>query len=193
MAHGGGGCAGIGSSYTGCGDITITGSANVTATGGDGGAGIGSGMDGYCGDITISTTGTVTAQGGESGAGIGSGYAREGTSQCGNILISKGTIVATGGYYAAGIGTGFVQEYHYPNVCGTITIEDTVTSITVTKKSSATDSIGRGSSYDSNKCGTITIGGTVYWGLRDGFTDKYEYEPGGWTYLTTSPLEYPQP
>jgi hypothetical protein len=48
-----------------------------------------------------------------------------------------------------------------------------------------THSIGKGVAYNGNKqsCGTITIGGTVYW-------DGSSYQNGGDTYLKTSPLEY---
>ena len=75
---------------------------SLTVTGGEHGAGIGSGEDGTAGDITISG-GTVTATGGDAAAGIGSGC--YGTA--GNITISGGTVTATGGKYAAGIGSGY--------------------------------------------------------------------------------------
>lgn len=92
--------AGIGgSSGSTWGDITIGGSANVTARGGDLAAGIGSGSrygetaQGTYGTISISTSGTVTATGGTGAAGIGTGI--DGT--CGNITITSGvnTVDAT--------------------------------------------------------------------------------------------------
>lgn len=104
--------AGIGggmSNSMSCGDITITG-GTVSATGGDQGAGIGSGYS-TCGDITI-TGGTVTATGGYSAAGIGSA---DMSSYCGAITITGGTITATGGNNGAGIGSGSSSS------CGDIT------------------------------------------------------------------------
>ena len=53
--------------------ITITGSAEVTAKGGDSGAGIGGGAGNSGYNITISGSAEVTAKGGLSGAGIGGG------------------------------------------------------------------------------------------------------------------------
>lgn len=182
-ATGGYQSAGIGGTGSGCGNITITGSANVTATGGDDAAGIGSGRNGSCGDITISTTGTVSAQGGYCGAGIGSGRAKDKYIQCGDILISKGTIVATGGEFAAGIGTGYANGSDR-NSCGRITIENSVTRVTATKGGSdAFFSIGISSNRSNTFCGTITIGGTLYW-------EDNDYKNDGNTYLRQSPLVY---
>ena len=174
------------------GEIEITGDVNVTAYGGFGAAGIGSGSAGFSsvigGDITISTSGTVTATGGEQAAGIGSGSAGNADNSCGNILISKGTVVATGGAHGAGIGTGL--KFTGNSICGTITITDVVTKVTATKGESAYDCIGRG---NSGSCGTVTIGGTVYWGPKDSDPTWYEYKNDGDTYLTQSPLVYPAP
>ena len=164
--------AGIGSGdESSCGNITING-GTVTAVGGSYGAGIGSGFNGSsCGDITISG-GTVRATGGESGAGIGSGGY---DSSCGNITISGGTVEATGGRNAAGIGGG---EY---SPCSAITIKNTVTSVTATKGDDAYNSIGKG--YQYRDCGTVTIGGTVYY-------NGSSYQNDGEDYLSTSPLVY---
>jgi hypothetical protein len=173
------------------GEIEITRDVNVTAYGGFGAAGIGSGSAGFSsvigGDITISTSGTVTATGGEQAAGIGSGATGQGDNSCGNILISKGTVVATGGEHGAGIGTGY-SAVSGTSSCGTITITDGITSVTATKGNyNYNCCIGRGS---SNTCGTVTIGGTIYWGPEDSDPTSYEYKNGGGTYLTTSPLIY---
>ena len=170
----GGGCF----SESACGNITITGSANVSATGGDGAAGIGCGYntDSSCGNITISTTGTVTAQGGDAGAGIGTGY----HGHCGNITISNGTVTATGGDRGAGIGTGHDEGTGYCE-CGYITITSGVTRVTATKGSSSECSIGKG--YSRSNCGSITIGGTLYW-------NGDAYENDGKTYLKQSSLVY---
>lgn len=171
------------------GEIEITGDVNVTAYGGFGAAGIGSGSAGFSsvigGDITISTSGTVTATGGEQAAGIGSGATGQGDNSCGNILISKGTVVATGGEHGAGIGTGYKANDN--SICGTITITDGVTKVTATKGESAYDCIGRG---NSGSCGTVTIGGTVYWGPKDSDPTWYEYKNDGDTYLKQNMLIY---
>lgn len=173
-----GDAAGIGGDvWGGCGDITISG-GEVTATGGEFEAGIGSGGMGVCGAITISG-GTITANGGKNAAGIGSGA----LGACGAITINGGTIMATGGEGAGGIGSGCEGG------CGTVTIDNTVTSVTATKGTGAPNSIGAGGSGEgssSGTCGTVTIGGTVYW-------DGSAYQNGGDSYLATSPLVYPAP
>ena len=163
--------AGIGGGdESSCGNITING-GTVTATGGDSGAGIGGGRISSCGIITISG-GTVTATGGDYGAGIGSGFNE---SSCGAITINGGTVTATGGNSGAGIGGGFLSP------CNDITISNTVTSVTATKGEDAYNSIGKG--YEYKACGTVTIGGTVYY-------DGSSYQNDGEEYLSTSPLVY---
>ena len=171
-ATGGQSAAGIGSGYSNssCGTITISG-GNVNATGGQSAAGIGSGYSSStCGAISING-GTVTATGGVNGAGIGTGF----NSTSGPITISGGTVTATGNGKGAGIGTGF------SGTCADgITIANTVTCVTATKGGEATNSIGAG---QSGTCGTVTIGGTVYW-------NGSSYQNNGGTYLPTSPLVY---
>ena len=115
-AEGGALSAGIGGSYNdysannGTKNIIITGST-VTATGGDGGAGIGGGNGGAAENITI-TGSTVTATGGGSvlgfgGAGIGGGGdGRNSDSNGKNITITGSTVTATGDRGGAGIGGG---------------------------------------------------------------------------------------
>ena len=172
--------AGIGGGYIiDCGNIEIKG-GDVTSTGYGGAAGIGSGYGGKCGNITI-RGGVVTANGGTGpydsgdGAGIGSG----GYASCGNILISGGSVTATGGSCGAGIGSG---SFAYS--CGNITIEDTVTNVTAKMGGSGgLHSIGMGF---NGLCGSVTIGGTVYW-------DGSNYLNYGAAYLATSPLKYPAP
>ena len=158
--------------------LTIQGSGSMIVTGGKGGAGIGSGFKQSCGDIVIKS-GAITANGGDSGAGIGSGNgAGSGVNQttCGNITISGGTVTATGGHAAAGIGCGISAR------CGDITITNGVNSVTATKGKSASYSIGKGDSTDSI-CGTVTIGGTVYY-------DGTNFLNGGDTYLANSLFIY---
>ncbi len=94
--------------HTSGGTIEIHG-GNVTAAGGNDGAGIGGGDYGSGGNITISG-GTVNASGGRFGAGIGGGQARG----AGKVTITGGYVRANGGssddadepYGGAGIGGG---------------------------------------------------------------------------------------
>jgi len=157
--------AGIGSCSDGtCGDITISG-GNITAMRGTNPegtteatstTGIGCGPNGRCGKITI-TGGTITATGGQNAAGIGSGsgsdYNQGIRNECGNISITGGTITATGGQNAAGIGSGNTNSH-----CGTITISNSVTSVTAIKGLNAPNSIGIGTG-NITTCGTVTIDG----------------------------------
>ncbi len=94
----------------GVGELRIFGTGSLTATGSNGGAGIGGGNDGETTNIHISG-GAITAIGGGGnvgGAGIGGGGTGDGT----HITISGGTVIATSkkanyaGYAAAGIGGG---------------------------------------------------------------------------------------
>lgn len=190
-----GGTAGIGGdTESHYGNIVITGAANVTAYAGPGSAGIGSGdtvpeSPVVGGDITISTTGTVTAYGGDNGAGIGGGISSySAASRCGNILITKGTIVATGGTNCPGIGSGYAMDRI--STCGTITITDGVTKVTATRgTTNDVDACCIGpNSYQY--CGTVTIGGTVYWGPKDSDPTQYEFKNGGESYLKTDMLIY---
>lgn len=192
--------AAIGSGYHhSCGTITITG-GTVTATSAGKGAAIGSGETGSCGTISISG-GTVNANSSNWGAAIGSGY---NYATCGTIGISGGTVTATSTGFGAGIGSGKGSSCTGISItggtveasgtagagigsgsdsgtsCGPVTITSGVTSVTA-RKTDATCSIGKG--YGAS-CGTVTIGGTVYW-------NGSAYQNGGDTYLTQSTLTYP--
>ena len=112
-ATGGDKGAGIGGGDEGGGgnNITIKG-GTVTATGGgnrgNGGAGIGGGVNGSLENITI-TGGSVTATGGSYAAGIGGGSVGFWGGESGsgkNITINGGTVNATGTDGGAGIGGG---------------------------------------------------------------------------------------
>ena len=151
--------AGIGGGYgttnpSNCGDISISGTAHVTAKGAGGGAGIGGGNRGTVGAISISGTANVTATGGGNtghGAGIGSGYYG---NVSGTISIEGGTVTATGGGntgHGAGIGSGY-----YGNVSGTISIGSGITQVVATKRGSNSVHIGAGASGTSGK---VTIDG----------------------------------
>ncbi len=169
--------AGIGGGYkVNCGNIEIQ-SGTIIASCSENAAAIGGGRDARCGDITISG-GHITAASGW-GAGIGSGYAYSETTSCKNISITGGTIIATGGSHCAGIGSGCNSK------CGAITITSGVTSVTATKGSDAFNSIGKGWGSGSVTCGTVTIGGIVFW-------QSDAYQNGGGDYLTRTTLVYPQ-
>ncbi len=163
-------CAGIGANKTNGGNVVINGGV-INASGS--GAGIGGTEYVDFGNITI-TGGTVTARStsSNSNAGIGSGSGKS----CGNISITGGTVTATGRYGGAGIGSGGNSAS-----CGTITIANTVTKVTATKGTNATDSVGRGKNCGA--CGAVTIGGTVYW-------DGSAYKNDGATVLGQSPYTY---
>lgn len=119
-----------------------------------GGAGIGGGYGSSCGNIVIKG-GIIIATGGDTGAGIGSGGAEWNASSCGNISIYGGTITAQGGQLAAGIGSGAARLTFESNICGDITIYNTVTKVQATKGFNCANSIGAGS---DGTCGTVTIG-----------------------------------
>ena len=107
IASSNGSGAGIGSGISAdskyAGNIVIKGGV-ITATGGEGAAGIGSARGGRCYNITISG-GTVTAIGGLDAAGIGTGESGE----CNYIHITKDVnkvIAVKGSQYAYSIGRG---------------------------------------------------------------------------------------
>ncbi|MCR4808975.1 MAG: hypothetical protein K5896_03850 [Prevotella sp.] len=120
-------CAGIGGGYANtnntCGNIRIEGGV-ITATGGMGGAGIGTDAGlATCGDIII-TGGTITANSGGKAAGIGSGYGDGAATVCGYITIANTVtkVTATAGEeapYSIGKGGGRAAS------CGTVTIGGT--------------------------------------------------------------------
>jgi hypothetical protein len=117
--------------------------------------------------------------GGNSSAGIGGAP----SAPCGNITISGGTVTATGGQFGAGIGSGLNAT------CGSITITDGVTSVTATKGTYAPYSIGEGATnqYGTSTCGTVTIGGTVYW------QNNAAVDEAAATYLKQATIVYPSP
>ena len=136
--------------------LTIQGSGTLNTTGGDKGAGIGSGYMiledvnySSCGNIIISG-GTITATG-QSAAGIGSGK----QSDCGNITISGGDITALGGDGGAGIGCGQGSDQEHSS-CGTITISGG--NVTATGGGGGA---GIGSGYVSDGWHIYLSGGTI--------------------------------
>ena len=121
--------------------------------------------------LTIQGTGTLKAQSGYQSAGIGAVYDSGGGGSCGNIDIEGGTIEAKGGSYSAGIGSTWDRS------CGDITIASGVKCVSATKGSGAAHCIGNG--HDT--CGTVTIGGVVYW-------DGSDYQNYGKDYIDQNEL-----
>ena len=122
------------------------GTGSLNATGGDYGAGIGSGYNKNAGNVTING-GTVTATG-HDGAGIGGAT----SGVCGTVTVNRGTVVATGGGMCPGIGSGSSAS-----AGGTVIINGG--DVTATGGSGGAAGIGGG-----NNCpgGIVTItGGTV--------------------------------
>lgn len=156
--------------------LTIKGNGSLTVSY-DSGSGIGSSISGTCGDIVISGgTIVVSTTYGSYNAAIGSGM----NGQCGNITINGGTVEATGGNDSPGIGSGDNGK------CGDITISGTNTHIKAIRDDNAQCSIGKGT--DEATCGTVTIGGTVYY-------QNNAFVGDGATYLATNPLlwQWPNP
>ena len=91
-----------------CKNITIKGEI-VTAQGGAGAAGIGTGRcsgNAVVSGVTCDARGaTITAEGGAGGAGVGSGLTG-GNATVSDICLADGLLYATGGAGAAGIGGG---------------------------------------------------------------------------------------
>ena len=109
-----------------CGDINIEG-GTITATGGEGAAGIGGGMGSHCGNIYISG-GTITATGGLKAAGIGGGifdFWHVNHAYCGDVTITAGVSRVTA---IKGYNTSSVVSIGYGMGCyvGTVTIGGTV-------------------------------------------------------------------
>ena len=123
-------------------------------------------------------TGKLTASSNGWGAGIGAGH-KDDISECGNILIKGGIITAIGSNDAAAIGSGQGTK------CGDITITNGVTKVTAKKEFSATYRIGPGD--NGGTCGTVTIGGTVYW--QDNAAKSADAD----AYLKQAEIVYPDP
>lgn len=157
------------------GDATIILEGSNTVTGSEGEPGI-SVPEGRT--LTIKGSGSLTAEGGTyefggnkwGGAGIG------GLPEGGNVIIEGGSITAIGGYGAPGIGGSYDSQYI--SFFGTITIKNTVTSVTATKGADAPYCIGP--SKDGS-CEMITFGDVdVYTASEWNYYIKYVLEPKGW-------------
>lgn len=155
-ANGGGGGAGIGGGIgCGSGDITIDGSANVTAVGGDIHGAIASSSDNN-GTIRIGGNAVVNATGAKRGAGIGGGGGSGGGAGIGGgagkpannrVEITGGTVTANGS--GAGIGGGIQGDG------GVVVISGADTVVNATGGSGSYD-VGGG---DSGHAGSLSVTG----------------------------------
>ena len=111
-----------GNNNASCGNITITGGTvrATNATGGFGGAGIGSGGPGHCGDILISG-GTIIASGGKWCPGIGSSC----VGSCGTITITNDNNQTSVSATKGNDGLYCIGNGDEDSTCGTITIGGT--------------------------------------------------------------------
>jgi len=152
-------------SIKGNGSLTIENSWGVAAHIGGGGHNL------DCGNIVIEG-GNISMENSGSAVGIGSG-----NGSCGDITITGGTInISITNAYVPAIGAASEGS------CGNITITNTVSNVTaeLAKGWRTLDNIGRN---DYSSCGTITIGGTVYW-------NGSNYLNNGATYLKNNPFSY---
>ena len=118
---------------------------------GIGSGGIGNiGTSSSCGDIIISG-GTVTATGGQYGAGIGSGSSyNSGHSSCGEITISGGTVEANGGQFGAGIGSGLFGKFASISITDGITSVTATAGYAEYNGTSTAEPIGKGYDDDGS-------------------------------------------
>jgi hypothetical protein len=137
--------------------VNIKGNGSLTATGGYGGAGIGSSSNADAGTININGPVTIIATGGTNAAGIGGGAGASGGTAsngsngcCGTIYISGATIFACGGTdglrSGAGIGYGSASAG-----TGTIQIKDSIIYSSATKNGDGA-SIGEGNYSQHDDC-----------------------------------------
>lgn len=150
------GNAGIGGDVQQSGDTIEINGGDITATGGNLGAGIGGGDNDSGGEITINGGDKIIATGNGGGAGIGGGSQQSG----GTITIHGGEIVATGYSGSAGIGSGFAASIGSATV---INIDGGI--VTATCSDDALETLGGagiGGGGAANSSVAITIsGGTV--------------------------------
>lgn len=140
------------------GDITITGSVDITASSMSHGTGIGGACHSGVGNITIGDEGVsdenikICAKGGNDGAAIGSGWA----GKMGTLTIKSGTIYAEAGNNGAGIGSGKDARTTAGENGGDIIIKGgTITAI------GAAHASGIGSGVNGNVSAITISGGTI--------------------------------
>ena len=112
--------------------------------------------------LTIDGTGQLTATGGNYGAGIGTSLTSNYNNTCGAIIINGGTLNAIGGSNAAGIGTGAVQKSLYQTCSAiTIATNGPIVTATKGENAPYSIGKG-GNYGGNFNVGTIAIGGTTY-------------------------------
>lgn len=145
------------SGLSSAGAIAITG-GNISGTSQDG-AGIGSGFGGAIGDISIGGTAAVSAVSTGSGAGIGSGSTFGNTASAGNITINgTANVTATSASYGSGIGSGYAQ-YAGTNSAGNVTIGEDATVTAASLSFGVGIGAGNSDANSANTIGTITLSG----------------------------------
>ncbi|MBQ1345058.1 MAG: hypothetical protein IIY62_01725, partial [Kiritimatiellae bacterium] len=159
------GAAGIGSGFfpdSQADDSSVTlrrgivriGGGDVTATGGQHGAGIGGGNQ-HTGGIVEISGGRVTATGGSGASGIGAGWGARGHT----ITISGGEVVANSGSGGAGIGGG---SREYSILANSTPCQIAISGGRVRANAASGGGAGIGSGYDDTQTAAVNItGGTV--------------------------------
>ena len=154
VATGGRHSAGIGGGYNGNGsDIIISGNAKVVASGSVSGGAGIGGGDCGTGSVFITDNADVTAYGGNQGAGIGGGLYRGGSVE----ISGNAKVTAVGANGSAGIGSGY--SYGSSNLDTDVTISENANVTAVGSYGGA--AIGTGYRHKNGKTTINITGGTV--------------------------------
>lgn len=154
VATGGRYSAGIGGGYNGNGsDIIISGNAKVVASGSVSGGAGIGGGDFGTGSVLITDHADVTAYGGNQGAGIGGGLYRGGSVE----ISGNAKVTAVGANGSAGIGSGY--NYGSSDLDTNVTISENANVTAVGSYGGA--AIGTGYRHKNGKTTINITGGTV--------------------------------
>lgn len=154
VATGGRYSAGIGGGYNGNGsDIIISGNAKVVASGSVSGGAGIGGGDCGTGSVFITDNADVTAYGGNQGAGIGGGLYRGGSVE----ISGNAKVTAVGANGSAGIGSGY--NYGSSDLDTNVTISENANVTAVGSYGGA--AIGTGYRHKNGKTTINITGGTV--------------------------------
>ena len=154
VATGGRYSAGIGGGYNGNGsDIIISGNAKVVASGSVSGGAGIGGGDCGTGSVFITDNADVTAYGGNQGAGIGGGLYRGGSVE----ISGNAKVTAVGANGSAGIGSGY--DYGSSDLDTNVTISENANVTAVGSYGGA--AIGTGYRHKNGKTTINITGGTV--------------------------------
>lgn len=152
----------------------------------------------YCGDVYLCEN-EITATGGENAAGIGSGYGMlqkdarlriKGTSYCSTVIVRGASVKAIGGTNCPGIGIGNSDQanddiFCQGSSCSIIHITPVAKKVVSIKGEGATYSIGFSNCHSKGAINDIVFGRTPW------FSGKFksaEYENA----LKESPFIYPK-